>query len=48
MTPLHVAAKKGRYRNVEKLIDLGAKISTEDNDGVGILYHNWQSELATF
>ena len=40
MTPLHVAAEKGRYRTVEELIDLGAEISTEDNDEVGILYHN--------
>ena len=36
MTPLHVAAKSGRFRIVEYLIDLGAEINAEDNDGVGI------------
>ena len=37
ITPLHVAAKRGRYRIVESLIDLGAEINAEDNDGVSIL-----------
>ena len=36
MTPLHVAAESGRFRIVEYLIDLGAEINAEDNDGVGI------------
>ena len=36
MTPLHLAAERGRYRVVEYLIDLRAEISAEDNDGVSI------------
>ena len=36
MTPLHVAAERGRYRVVEYLIDLQTEISAEDNDGVSI------------
>ena len=35
MTPLHVAAERGHDRIVEYLIDVGAKISAKDNDGVG-------------
>ena len=34
MTPLHVAAERGRYREVEYLIDVGAEISTKDNNWV--------------
>lgn len=48
MTPLHVAAEKGHDRIVEYLIDLGAEINAEDNDGVGILDNNWQFKLTTF
>lgn len=40
MTPLHVAAEKARYEIAEYLIDKGAEISAEDNDGVGIFNHN--------
>lgn len=39
MTPLHVAAERGHDRIVEYLIDLGAKINAEDNDGVGLFNH---------
>ena len=36
MTPLHVGAKRGRFRVVEYLIDLRTEIGAEDNDGVSI------------
>ena len=36
MTPLHVAAKSGRFKIVEYLVDEGANISTKDSDGVSI------------
>ena len=48
MTPLHIAAEKGRYRIVKYLVDIPAKISTEDHDGVGTHDYNWQFRLATF
>ena len=48
MTPLHIAAEKGRYRIVEYLVDKTAKISTEDHDGVGTHDYNWQFGLTTF
>ena len=35
MTPLHIAAEKGRYRIVKYLLGKTDKISTEDDDGVG-------------
>lgn len=40
MTPLHVAAEKAHYEIAEYLIDKGADINAEDNDGVGIFNHN--------
>ena len=36
MTPLHVAAEKGRFKIVECLVKEGADINTKDNAGVGI------------
>ena len=36
MTPLHVGAKRGRFRVVEYLIDLRTEIGAKDNDGVSI------------
>ena len=36
MTPLHVAAEKGRFKIVECLVEEGADINTKDNAGVGI------------
>ena len=36
MTPLHMAAKSGRKKIVEYLVDEGANISTRDSDGVSI------------
>ena len=36
MTPLHVAAEKGRFKVVECLVKEGADINTKDNAGVGI------------
>ena len=44
MTPLHVAAKRGRYRIVDSLSDLGDEINAKDNAGVGIFNHNRQFE----
>lgn len=35
MTPLHIAAEKGRYRMVKYLFGKMDEISTEDHDGVG-------------
>lgn len=37
MTPLHIAAERGRYRTVEYLVGKGAHISAEDNDRVGAI-----------
>ena len=34
MTPLHVAAEKGRFNVIKPLVDKGANINIEDNDGV--------------
>ena len=35
-TPLHLAAKEGHKETVVLLIQEGAKISIQDNDGVGV------------
>ena len=34
MTPLHAAAEKGRFNIIKPLVDKGANINIEDNDGV--------------
>ena len=34
MTPLHVAAERGRFNIIEPLVDKGANINIEDDDGV--------------
>jgi len=38
MTPLHVAAKSGRFEVVEFLAGKGGDISTTDNNGVSIMW----------
>ena len=50
MTPLHIAAEKGRFRMVKYLFGKMDEISTEDHDGVGTCdyIYNWQFVLATF
>ena len=48
MTPLHIAAEKGRYRMVKYLVGITPNISTEDHDGVGACDYNWQFGLAIF
>ena len=34
MTPLHAAAEKGCFNIIKPLVDKGANINIEDNDGV--------------
>ena len=34
MTPLHVAAEKGRFNIIKPLVDKEANINIEDNNGV--------------
>ena len=40
MTPLHLAAESGRIKMVNYLVEQGADVNIQDNNGVLICYTN--------